>query len=460
MGPAHSLRSSTANPLAAGGSSFGKAVRRKPTPRSAIDLRFLFPFGMGLLITIIGLLFRSGEVVGLAVPLMVYACVHLISSAGVPEPRLTVSRITSVTRTVEGESIHVRLTLVNRGGGMRQVLVTDTLPQGVRLVEGEDAYIGPLAAGEVKTLEYKARLSRGRHAFSGVMVRVWSGWGIGDRVFEIAHTSTVTARPRTETLEPIVIRPARTRAFAGPVKANLGGRGLDFFGCRAFTPGDDVRRINWRAFARQDTLMINEYELERIADVNVIVDARSRSHTQVGDESTFDHALRAGGSIASHFVDQGNNVGLLIYGDYLNWVFPGMGKSQKDRILDKLTAAHLADKPAFEELRSIPTRLFPAKSQIVLVSPLVGAEDVEVIGVLVDHGYSVLVVCPSALSLERTAVENDAATRTAERIAGLKHALFMETLSGIGARVVDWNVSEPFAHAVTRIHRAGMRRHR
>ena len=108
----------------------------------------------------------------------------------------------------------------------------------------------------------------------------------------VIHESAIIAHPKIEAVGAISIHPRRTRAFAGPVKANQGGQGLDFFGCRSYVPGDDIRRINWRAYARQDTLIVNEYELERLADVNIVVDARLRAHCQLGTESTFDHSLR------------------------------------------------------------------------------------------------------------------------------------------------------------------------
>jgi len=105
-----------------------------------------------------------------------------------------------------------------------------------------------------------------------------------------------------------------------------------------------MRRINWRAYARTNELVICDYEQERITDVNLIFDARIRAHAFVGTQHTFEFATRAIASLALNFCVQGNNVGLLVYGDILNWVFPGVGRSQVDQILDVLSQAHLAKK--------------------------------------------------------------------------------------------------------------------
>jgi uncharacterized protein (DUF58 family) len=266
----------------------------------------------------------------------------------------------------------------------------------------------------------------------------------------ISDESIIIAHPRTEPVGAITIHPRRTRAFAGPVKANRGGQGLDFFGCRSYVPGDDIRRVNWRAYARQDTLIVNEYELERLADVNVIVDARLQAHCQLGKETTFDHSIRAAGSLASHFLRAGNIVGLLVYGDLVHWVFPGVGKRHERKIFDALASSYAADKEVFEDLRKVPTRLFPAQSQLIFVSPLTDEDDVEVIALLIDQGYSIILVCPHATTWETEQIGSSASAQIASRMANLRRSLFLDSLIRTGTRIVNWDVAEPLAYAIER----------
>ena len=435
--------------------------RRASASALGMDRQIILSLGLGLAFVVLGLFLRSGEIVALAVPLVLYASLHTASTITVRRPNVSIERTVERHRVTEDDLVSVTILVTNHGVGLRLLSVLDEIPDGVTLVEGKDEFTGPLRAKASESMTYVIRARRGEHRFAVARIRLWSPWGLGKREWHTHSETTLLVYPRVVPLEPIVIRPPRTRAFAGPVKANLGGRGLDFFGCRAFTPGDDIRRINWRAFARHDNLIINEYELERIADVNVILDARARSHTQVGASSTFDHAVRAAASLAEHFIDQGNNVGLLIYGDYLNWVFPSMGKSQKERILAKLSRAQMAEKVAFEDLRNIPARLFPARSQLVLVSPLVVEDDLEVVSLLIERGYCVLLVSPRATSVElATFPAGDPAAALAERITQLKRALFVESLSRVGARVVDWDVGEPLESATRRTPRPGIRRYK
>lgn len=58
--------------------------------------------------------------------------------------------------------------------------------------------------------------------------------------------------------------------------ARSGGAGTEFHDSRPYQVGDDVRHIDWRAFARSDQLMVRVWRDEVLARVEVLLDA-SRS---------------------------------------------------------------------------------------------------------------------------------------------------------------------------------------
>ncbi len=407
---------------------------------------------IGLSMLVVGMLLRHGGMLALAVPPILYSCLCVISTLQLRLPTLHVRRTLSRHRMIEGEEVEIAVDVSSEFGdvGRHFISVIDQLPAGAQLIEGENQFLGPLLRGQSIQFSYRAVLPRGKHEFPQVVVTAWSRWGLASRMESIPHESVIIVRPKAEPLGAISIHPRRTRAFAGPVKANLGGQGLDFFGCRSYVPGDDVRRINWRAYARHDSLIVNEYELERLADVSIIVDARLQAHCRLGKDTTFDYSLRAAASLASHFLRVGNIVGLLIYGDMLQWVFPGVGKTQERKIFDSLASAYAAEKEVFEDLRRIPTRLFPAQSQLVFVSPLIDDDDVEVIALLIDRGYSVILVCPHASTWEAEQIGSSPSAQIATRMSSLRRSLFLDSLVRTGTRIVNWDIAEPLAQAIDR----------
>ncbi len=412
--------------------------------------RIIAAAGMTIALVTIGLLAHNGYIIALSLPYLVYfAWILFAHPAG---GGIEVTRRIHPNRAPTGEKIEVTLTAINRGLNIRFFGLEEILPDRARVVDGETAALVPLASGEQITVSYTINPPRGKYEFSLVRTKRW-GYGSPAVREELIPTTTSSLLiiPRPEPLQDIKIRPRRTLVYAGTVKANTGGSGIDFFGCRNYTPGDDVRRINWRAYARSGQLVINEYEQERIADVNVILDVRIRAHHRVTNGDTFEPAVHAAASLATHFLDRGNRVGLLIYGDVLDWTYPGFGRVQRERILDSLATARPADKAVFEDLRYIPTRLFPSRSQLVVVSPLAGEDDVETLGLLQARGYQVILVSPNPIDrwIERNIGNTDQESlQLAARIIRLDRRISLNSLARIGVKVVDWKVDEPLARVV------------
>ena len=249
-------------------------------------------------------------------------------------------------------------------------------------------------------------------------------------------------------LRHLAIRPLRTRAYAGPVPARQGGSGVSFFGVRTYQPGDPLRWINWRMSARHSSdYYVNEFEPERIADVGLILDIRQRNDVLVQGKPLLEHSVSAMSSLAAAFLDDGNRVGLLIYGRYLNWTFPGYGKIQRKRILEALTRVKPGNSLVFDQLDLLPTRYFPAKSQIVLVSPL-SPDDTSMLIRLRAQGYQVLVISPDPVSYEARALGTRADVELAARIARLERELQLRYLRRAGVQVVDWRVDQPFDRVI------------
>lgn len=84
-------------------------------------------------------------------------------------------------------------------------------------------------------------------------------------------------RGRQAGMRYAVASPETARAgFAGARLANLPGSSLEFMDHREYQPGDDLRRVDWAAFARSDRLTIRLYRQEVNPHVDVLVDG-SRS---------------------------------------------------------------------------------------------------------------------------------------------------------------------------------------
>jgi uncharacterized protein (DUF58 family) len=182
-------------------------------------------------------------------------------------------------------------------------------------------------------------------------------------------------------------------------------------------------------------------------DVGVILDGRRRV-IEFGQNSIFEHSVMATAAIVDAFLSAGNRVGMLFYGKQIHWTMPGYGKVQGEKILHDLSRLEPGESQVFNEL-FIPRRLFPVKSQLVLVSPL-SPDDFQALMNLRSKGYAVLVVSPDPVAFEAGGLRPSDATRLAQRVAHLKRQLFLRRLRGIGIQVVNWDVSQSFEQVARR----------
>ncbi len=390
---------------------------------------------------LLGLAMLNGGVIALAIPLLIYLGLALLQR---PEAiQLTGERNVSADRVAVGESATVRLRLTNDGAPLSEVRIEDTAAPSLEVTSGQTSALASLATGESLTLEYTVRGSRGAYRFKHALATALDGFGLFQRQALIPAFASLLVQPTTQRLRPIPLRPPRTRGFAGPIPSRQGGSGVDFFAVREYQLGDRLRAVNWRTSARyDDRVFSNIFEQERIADIGLILDAREQNDVRTAHGSLFEQAVQATASLAEAFLDAGNRVGLLIYGSGIEGVFPGYGRVQRDRLLRALARATVGHHFIFEKLDRLPTRFFPAQSQIVFVGALMN-DDAPVLGRLCALGYAVIVVSPDPIAFELQEQGANVRTQYAVRLARAERRLNLQALRRHGAQVVDWDVALP-----------------
>jgi len=400
---------------------------------------------LGMLISALllaGLATRNGVLLALAVPLLAGLAVGLFFAP--PPPDLHITRRQSADRVNPGQPVTVTLTVANRGARLDELVLADTLPAGLTPVDGQTRWFITLDAGQSTTLEYTVHGTRGLHHFSTVRATAREPLGLFSQHTKISAPGQIFVMPQSARVRRVSIRPPRTGIYAGQIPARQGGPGVEFFGVRPYQPGDPLRRVNARAGARfPSQLFVNEFEQERVVDVGLILDAREQANVTRPGQHLFEYSVQAAATLADTFLNGGNRVGLFIYGRSLDWTIPGYGKQQRERIMRALARAALGGGSVFEKLDRLPTRLFPVRSQLVLVSPLL-PQDAEMLVKLRARGYRLLVISPDPVQFEADALPDTATVQLAVRLARLERNLILDQLRRAQIQVVDWPVTVPF----------------
>jgi uncharacterized protein (DUF58 family) len=98
-------------------------------------------------------------------------------------------------------------------------------------------------------------------------------------------------------------------------KSKVKGPGLEFSQYRSYQPGDDLRWLDWRMFARSDRYYIRESEIETSISVRFLVDASASMNHDDNGIKKIDYARFLVASLAWLSNLQGDSVGLYVFRD-------------------------------------------------------------------------------------------------------------------------------------------------
>jgi uncharacterized protein (DUF58 family) len=413
-----------------------------------MKLRSFILILLDYLLLLAGLLTLRGEILVFAVPLTLYLFLGLWRAPqGI---KLDARRTLGSERVSPGIPVQVTIQVTNNSSDLDDLVLEDILPAGLKVVDGSNRHMLSLPSGKKFEWSYSFEGQRGYYVFTDVIAEGGDIFGLFSQKIKIPAPGQVLVQPPVVRIRGITIRPRRTNVYSGIIPAHTGGPGVEFFGVREYQPGDPMHWINWNISARQtQRIYSNEFEQERVSDVGIILDGRAVANPKQEGGSIFEYSIQAAAAMAVSFLNQGNRVGLLQYGRYMHWTFPGYGKIQKERILQSLAHAEIGESLVFTNLGHLPTQFFPSHSQIILVSPLTQA-DYPVLIHLRARGYQVLVVSPNPVSFEISQVPPGPEISMAGRVLRLERKILLNKIRRAGVQVWDWDVSVPMDQAGAR----------
>lgn len=397
------------------------------------------------------LLIRDGMVLLLAIPFLVYLMVGVIQAP--TDVTLAAERIIAKSSVSAHESFETRIVIENQGNILINIYLEDALFPAMTLVEGNARSRLSLQAGESAELNYAARAARGVYSWNTLHACASDPFGLFELKRDIPAFGEIIVRPAPIQLRHAPLKPRSTLHSAGSIPARRAGSGTDFWGIREYRAGDSLRHLNWRLAARhRRKFFTNEYEREEIGDFGLILDARRLSGDEALEKALFEHSVSAAAALSENFLKGGNRVALLIFGEAITPLFPGYGKRQLNFVLRNLARARLGANLPLGYLEYFPVRLFPSRSQIVIISA-VDARDLETYARLRAFGYDVLLISPDPIEYAARRLPSTKISTLAVRAARVERVVQLKRLLKMGIQVIDWQVNESLEAVFHRVER-------
>ncbi|MCA9002728.1 MAG: DUF58 domain-containing protein, partial [Planctomycetes bacterium] len=118
------------------------------------------------------------------------------------------------------------------------------------------------------------------------------------------------------------------------------GSSIEFAQHRAYAPGDEMRRVDWKVFARTERLMVKEYVEETSLSLNILVDTSESMAFRSGTRSKLDYARWCAAALSHLVLRQRDQVGLVLFDEaHTQKVPPANGAPQEAAIFSALAGA-------------------------------------------------------------------------------------------------------------------------
>ena len=166
-------------------------------------------------------------------------------------------------------------------------------------------------------------------------------------------------------------------ALSGLHRSPFHGYSAEFSQYRHYRPGDDLKYVDWKLFARTDRFYTKQYRETTNARMQIVLDASaSMGYRAVGGASKLEYARMLAGVLAHLIASQGDAVGLTVYDEAIRTHIGGRpGRSHLRTILTTLwnTTASGRSEPGAVLRRAVD--LFRSRGVLVHLSDLYDDED-------------------------------------------------------------------------------------
>jgi len=388
--------------------------------------------------------FLAYTVGGRAMFLLVYGAVVVLLVSyllGRRKLSIEVTRSDIPGRVREGQVVNVELEMTARRR-VNTVILEETLHP--HLGATVKVPIATLPSGE--SVDHRYSFSpRVRGVYKvGPLEATWSDpFGLTRNRVLLTEPTEIIVHPSTELVHDRVLSREWEDPPIRPPISKPWPTGFEFYGMRDYSPGDDPRRIIWRATARtldpitlEGHILVRESEQGITDRVSIVLDTDVKYHSPGNPSETFETAVRAVASLGTKHLKDGFGVTVEVNGRRLANQL--RGGTNRIRLLDELARVDRERVPLTKALERMMTG---GRGQLhnVVVTPHLDENAAGRLRILIDRGVSMMVAL-----VQWDETDPDAIARA----------------SALGCNIVEIHSKAPLESAFARVIGAGVRRER
>lgn len=227
-----------------------------------------------------------------------------------------------------------------------------------------------LKKNEEKNIHYNLTpKERGVYEFGNINVYANSVLQLATKKYVLGDATSLKCYPSFLKLREFNIKAFNNATTSyGTKKVRRIGHSLEFEQIKEYVSGDDIRTLNWKATAKRNHFMVNQYVEEKSQSVYCIIDKGRAMQMTFNGLSLLDYAVNATLAISNVILRKQDKAGMLSFSTKLeDWVVAERRNSQMSLISEALHNIKTNfSEPDFSTLYSVVKRKITHRSLLIL----------------------------------------------------------------------------------------------
>ncbi len=159
--------------------------------------------------------------------------------------------------------------------------------------------------------------------------------------------------------------------ISGMHRSPFFGHSVEFVQHRDYTPGDDIRHLDWKVWSKTDKYYIKQFEEETNLRTTLVVDVSNSMHYGRGPMNKYDYGCTIAACLAFLLLRQQDSCGLITFDENVRQVIPPRSANTHiDALVKAMDVSRPRDKTDPEKILKRVAESMPSRGMVVLISDL------------------------------------------------------------------------------------------
>ncbi len=164
----------------------------------------------------------------------------------------------------------------------------------------------------------------------------------------------------------LALKKNSTEIQEGEQSSSSTGHGMIFEDHKKYVPGDDIRKVDWKAYARTDELFIKRFEEEKSVTVHILVDRSSSM--DYGEENKYDYASKLGLAMAYMVSNTNDRFRLSVFSETITDISSARRNANLGDLVDTLNELRKTPESKVERCITEYSNRIENKSIVIIIS--------------------------------------------------------------------------------------------